>query len=164
MSGLGLEMRERDQSHITVHVPTYHTRSSPSSWIPSWIPSWPNRGGYAALPTTSGQSTPDIFSGRSRPLKRSLQVGVLITILALLGGGYHLYLRRTTAHPLAWDAEHWKEKWDTVLSGTHKPAMWGWNEEMGWKVDPHKNLADLGQIAEDRYHLGIEIGEQGMRK
>ncbi|ORY33027.1 hypothetical protein BCR39DRAFT_520802 [Naematelia encephala] len=39
--------------------------------------------------------------------------------------------------------------------------MWGWTEQMGWEQDSHVGLLDLGEIAEERYRLGVSTGEQG---
>lgn len=40
----------------------------------------------------------------------------------------------------------------------------GWTEAMGWKSSSHKGLADLGEIAEQRYKLNVDAEERGTRE
>lgn len=40
----------------------------------------------------------------------------------------------------------------------------GWTEAMGWKSVSDKGLADLGEIAEQRYILNVDAGENGTRE
>lgn len=42
--------------------------------------------------------------------------------------------------------------------------MPGWTEAMGWKSSNHKGLADLGEIAEQRYRLNVDAEERGTRE
>jgi hypothetical protein len=41
--------------------------------------------------------------------------------------------------------------------------MWGWSEQQGWVQRPEVGLADLGEIAETRYRLLDQPGEEGTR-
>ena len=41
------------------------------------------------------------------------------------------------------------------------PPMWGWTEAMGWHPG-EEGLADLGELAESRYRLNVELGTAGM--
>ena len=52
----------------------------------------------------------------------------------------------------------------TYTTQTMLQPYWGWTEQQGWREDRLEGLADLGEIAEDRYRLGFEAGESGTRE
>ncbi|WWC72912.1 uncharacterized protein I206_106876 [Kwoniella pini CBS 10737] len=48
-----------------------------------------------------------------------------------------------------------EEDWKSI-------SNWGLSEELGW-ISPPYNVSVLGEVAENRYRLGIESGEEGSR-
>ena len=58
-----------------------------------------------------------------------------------------------------------KEGLNEGMEGTDEGIeMWGWTEEMGWKQKEDVGLIDLGEIAEGRYRLNVQPGEDGTKQ
>ena len=122
-------------------------------------PSWWTRSPYSLLPSSSS-STPDL-SKRS-PLRRRLiqaSAGALGLMVLLSMYGVHRYRRNDSYSQ--WEAIEGSGTGSSTEDSTSwvgvlptEDTQWGMSEEQGWEEPPFKGLADLGDIAEERYRLG----------
>jgi len=120
----------------------------------SWLPSWRGRDQYSSLPSSGAT----VIKGRS-PRAKLVQAGLAFTALVFLLG---IVSMRDGSNPYI--AEEPQRMSITYTTQTMLQPYWGWTEQQGWREDRLEGLADLGEIAEDRYRLGFEAGESGTRE
>lgn len=144
----------------------------------------PRSNKYSSLPTSnpsSGHLNPELFHSSPANRKRLLQIGLgtVFSILLLSAVVRQSVLPRSlvtgqkdndwqdgvpgiigdvSANP---NQENPIEASGEIELEREKP---GWTEAMGWKSSSNKGLADLGEIAEQRYILNVDAGESGTRE
>ncbi|KAK6906414.1 hypothetical protein L486_06022 [Kwoniella mangroviensis CBS 10435] len=148
---------------------------------------------YSLLPTNSSPSSPDLLKTSSSTKKRLFQataIGLVLLVITgytLRSGGkngvqkqvvdpYDQYTDPNfhsgyqSGEPLSPpEVDVGSEEPPTSSSGKSSTSnqidttSWGLTEEMGWRP-PKVGLKDLGEVAESRYRLGFEAGEEGTRE
>lgn len=138
---------------------------------------WLNRRSnkYSSLPTSnasSGHPNPELLQSSLASRKKLLQVGLGAVFSLLLFGA----VVRHIALPQSLATGQKDYEWQggvPAMTGDPSEASGetgleseipGWTEAMGWKSSSHKELADLGEIAEQRYKLNVDAEERGTRE
>ncbi|KIR64011.1 alpha 1,6-mannosyltransferase [Cryptococcus bacillisporus CA1873] len=147
---------------------------------------WLNRRSnkYSSLPTSnasSGHPNPELFQSSLARRKKLQQIGLGAVFSLLLFGavvrhsalpqslatGQNDYEGQGGVPAMTGDlSANPNQKNPSEASGETalESEIPGWTEAMGWKPSSHKGLADLGEIAEQRYKLNVDAEERGTRE
>ncbi|OWZ53328.1 alpha 1,6-mannosyltransferase [Cryptococcus neoformans 125.91] len=144
----------------------------------------PRSNKYSSLPISNPSCvhlSPELFQNSLAKRKKLLQIGLGTVFSILLLGA----IMRQSALPRSLTTAQKDYGWQDGVPGMAgdvsanpnqetpteaggetelEREKLGWTEAMGWKSGSDKGLADLGEIAEQRYILNVDAGENGTRE
>ncbi|WWC91016.1 uncharacterized protein L201_005956 [Kwoniella dendrophila CBS 6074] len=128
--------------------------------LSSWVDNLRSQG-YSMLPMSSTPTTPDLtktYTSASTK-KRLFQITAVVLGLVVIVG-YSTKSSNSSGRGGNYYYEQYMNKSSTISNVDENNDNWGKTIEMGW-IPPNVGLADLGEVAESRYRLGFEAGEEG---